>query len=737
MKSLIKIGIQRRNALLLPKGEGHQGIHSICAFLADIGQFGYVFNNDVVDALKTMTDEQFSFIHQSTVEILSEIRGASVKYNPLFKNFPFDIPQHNEYIMRRIFGYVENLLEVNVDGATELECGHSINTQLFNLNDFGACPICQMQVPELLCEKRTAQPLKDKVSIAVISLASLNDVVSVYSNLIGGKGTLSEKDKEDIEAIVRENEENIVYSFLPEQIHIKENLAFITELFENAGYKTEILFKYFKTSTDVLRLAASLSGGDASLKESTKFKLKNSLRRLVLKLINGIDAPEVDMLKHREKWLRLGEVIHPYLFQKKYPVAANAFDLLRNNPELIPSFNRKVEALVCSVKKEMEGAWHDLTIELAARPGEFARRLDFLMSNAKDQEFVVSTFKRVIHGVSTPLLLNLSKYLGSRVEQGSFRYFVPKGHVAKGYYQDYENRQSLNVVFVKKIQDVITDEVKSRFSSLPEMGNVFIDPALYKILVPTAQRNASDSSIRLQRGTRIGITDSATTARLFCYWKESSWSGRVDVDLSAVVLDSEFSYLEHVSYSRIKSKDASSYHSGDVQSAPFGAAEFIDINIDSILQAGGRYVGISIFSYTSQTFDDFQCFAGFMEREYPGSGEAFEAATVKQKFSVSGKFNSFMPLLLDLHTREILWIDMPLKSRGTHNIEQNMLKITQTCKAINKFLESKSNVGELIALHVKARNGNIDNILDNSKHYDKIFDVDFATDIDKISKDWL
>jgi len=68
--------------------------------------------------------------------------GANVKYRPLYKKFPMDIPDLGEEFMSCIIGFVTNLFDINSAYSTVLSCGHLIDNTLFSLEEYGSCLIC-------------------------------------------------------------------------------------------------------------------------------------------------------------------------------------------------------------------------------------------------------------------------------------------------------------------------------------------------------------------------------------------------------------------------------------------------------------------------------------------------------------------------------------------------------------------------------------------------------------------
>jgi len=143
-------------------------------------------------------------------------------------------------------------------------------------------------------------------------------------------------------------------------------------------------------------------------------------------------------------------------------------------------------------------------------------------------------------------------------------------------------------------------------------------------------------------------------------------------------------------------------------------------------------------SYSGQPFDNFECFAGFMERQKPNSGEPFDARTVKNRFDISDGTRINCPLVFDLVTKRIIWCDFSLKGRGAFdNVERNAGSLVGMSQVAESMLRDKVNLFELLEMHFESRADCIDFVKDPEKEYDTVFDVDFATKVDEISSDWI
>ena len=92
------------------------------------------------------------------------------------------------------------------------------------------------------------------------------------------------------------------------------------------------------------------------------------------------------------------------------------------------------------------------------------------------------------------------------------------------------------------------------------------------------------------------------------------------------------------------------------------------------MRHGGRYVVMSVFSYSGHRFQQLAaCFAGWMMRKEPQSGETFEPSTVVDRVDIASDQRVCLPVILDLKQREMIWTDMALSSNPRwRNVEAAM-----------------------------------------------------------------
>jgi len=662
------IYIARRSKVILPKGNGGVTKQEFATVAKNAEALGFTFSKKLAQRILTLDTDQLASFNTSLLKDLKVMVGAHVKHKPMYPNFPKQVMEASEVelYLNAMVHYFGDLLGVRI-------------------------------MPEYKKERR--EKLDEQFNLKVIDLGTKADFESIFSMLCSSKTSVSPTDKEDISWFV-ENYGDKVEKLLPEQIPHKEVLSFVCgKLIDHTSIAESVVPRYLRTATDVLRLSVALSEGDVSLAENTKFKsMGRAQRRMLLASLENIGNPTEDMLRFPEQWKRLGRVLHPSEYKNRYPLTHEAFDVIRNDKPF-ETFNGKVEALL--LNKEVRAA----TLMLTDRPGEFARKLDRMLRLARTsaaRDSVIASFRSVAKKVSSPVLLQVMEHFKFRDENaGTMRYFFPKGNVAK-MKAIKDDRASIPTDQSKKIVTICQNALKAKYSSLDALGNVYIDPALKNVLVPFSMRSASKALKTVSRGSKFDLGDKGTV-RFFIWWKDKGHD-RVDIDLSAMFLKDDYSIGAQIAYYDLRGGNAGmGCHSGDITSAPNGASEFIDININKALAKGARFIVMVINSYTQQKYCDLpECFAGFMMREQVQSGEIYDARTVENKFDVTSDTRTVVPLIIDLKERKVIWTDMQLSSsRMYNNARSHSSGISAIAKAMNEM--HKPNLHELFTLHAKSR----------------------------------
>lgn len=694
--------LRRKNKLIISGKEvenlkevDKQIVSYVIAIQKNIETYGYTFDRHVFATLCDFdTYELESFYFQLLPQIKS-LCAADVQYRPMYPNFPKQVAEMED---------VELYLNAIIHYITYGEYLPSYTKQ-------ERLPFIDGCKPSKFADSNARK-------MVVLSLGNNLDVMEIFKNLLGSRTSISEQDKCDIAHIIREFPNYA--DNMPEEIPFKENVSFVTKTIieNNPKYKFREVSRYFKTATDVLRLAVALCDGDISLAGKPQLhSFRRKQRRLIMNLLANCGKYEniiEDMYRHPSEWIHLGEWIHPCeeAFQdKRYKNVRIAFNTLRN-------LNKPVLFMTKVEEGTKQGKVMEVANLLKSRPGDFARRLDKLLRDAdsyKDRMGIAKAFDSVAEKVSTPVLLQVRQHFTNRIlesdpkEKKKNRIFFPKGNTAKvvsipNELKDIE-QQSIN-----NVRYICQKSLIKNYAKREPLGNVYIDPKLEKIVAPLSQRSATSSNKILTRGSRIKLNDSAKVVRGFIWWTNMKHE-RVDLDLSAVMLDDDFKYINHISYTNLRDGKIQSYHSGDITNGGNvngeGVAEFIDFDIEAVRKQA-RYVCFTVNNFTQQHFSELpNCRFGWMERENVNSGEIFEPSTVDMAIKPTSQSSMIIPVLFDTETKEFIWMDVTCSGnlQGSfyvpNNVENNMKGICATCYALANI--RKPNLFDVISLNVKAR----------------------------------
>jgi hypothetical protein len=619
---------------------------------------GYVLSPALIERLGSASYDELLAFYEDVFGILREIKGAHRDAKPMYPNFPRQVMEASQ---------VELYLNA-----------------LVHYWSFGRL--------RPATEARARLPLLDNVELKPIDLGSEAEFESLFTQLVGGNSSISAQDKADVAWFVAAYGDDIG-RLIPEAVPQKETRAVLgAALLQNTKDASRRLEGFCQTATDVLRLAVGVSGGDVSLAENTRFGLTRPQRRLILHLLDRISKPQEDMLRFKGQWKRLAHDLHSGEFRRRFPQAAAAIDEIRKDGH-IERANTEIERLLAVPDAPSSAAC------LSRRPGELARRLDHLLRlDAPVADDVLDVFAGVAERVSTPVLLQVQAHFQARSENSPVRVFFPKGDTARAQLAP-NDLPELPPELCDRVVRTCRETLVARFAELEPLGRIYLDPALHECAIPHGGRSASKSSRTAARGSRLPLP-AGDTLRFFIWWRNAGH--RTDLDLTASILDENFGAVADIAYYNLK--DFGGHHSGDIVDAPFGASEFIDIELPKVAARGGRYVAMLVTSYTGQLFSTLpECFAGWMIRRHANSGEIYDPRTVVDKLDVTTASRMVLPLLIDVAGRQMVWCDMSIRSkvRQPNNVFNNRSALAYTLEAM--LGAPKPMLFDLMAMHAEAR----------------------------------
>lgn len=684
------LGVFIRRARVIPAGDGPATPAKKAVFLAELASLGYRVRQP--DAFTDAVLEH----HEVIIATLREMRGGHVVYAPLFDGFPNAVPRQDRYLVERIVGYLGHLFGTFEEGV-ELESGLRVPDWLFDLKRFGADPISQLQDRALFeaavkrQRVRAADPRKTWTELELVPDEDADERAKSY--LLGALyagSSIKEAVRPDLELLLDHFGLGIVEV---ERVRFKETRTLLMRYLWRRGDEAGAV-ALAQTPTDLLRLFAALTGTDPSLAEPIEYpRLSRRQRRLILAQLDQASNLAADLKRYRNLWKHVGRGLHPGEYEKRYPAVASAFADLRN--DRIVTWEGAVEVALRDRNVD------DAIARLAKRPGVFGRRLRHLALVAGDEAArVVAAFREVAPQLTLKNLLVLERHLRTVDDQRN-RAVVNK----KGTVRVIAAPPPLPAPTREALIGVVEAAIAARIAAdKPTWSGkrVWIDPGLRRLTVPLQQRKASDGLLALGRGSKLPLAE-GRVLRLFVWWKQAVT--RTDLDLSVIAYDEELRYVGHVSWTNLKG--GGMVHSGDIQSAPHGAAEFIDIELARLPQGApdARYLAPQVHRFCGDRFGEMTCFAGWMMRDGVDADYAsFDVATVQNKLVLSGEGSYALPMLVDLKRRELTIVDLCVYSVNQMSTAEGARQdISAITREMVRMVDTRPNLLDLARHHVRGR----------------------------------
>lgn len=630
----------------------------VITFVHEMDNLGYMVDREVYDHLFDCCPRYISAI----LNIAKESVGANVEHKPMYPNFPEQVMELSEVEL-----YFNAILHYWSRGKI------LPNTEVAEARSF----------------------LDEENRKTRIKLVTEGDIKAFFFTLLASKTSIPESLRVFVELGLSEGWHNE----FTEKIPFKETLCLVAKYKVKQG---EPISNIVETTTDVLRIMAALSDSDIELKKKVRFKSMNrKTRRFIIgaleRVININDVKKYDRL-----WIIAFHSLHISEYGGRSAKIAAQF---RNE--------RNVKTYDTIVSEDIKnGNVISAAQNLMLKPSVFARSLDKLLrdsiGNKSFEIRVLRYFAEIATKIESKVLLQLlGHFLNRDVEGLGDRIVVTAG--TKGKTIIVPRLDPLPNETVKRVLIIIKTALVHHFKLKEDLfkgkTSVFIDPEVENILLPLQLASISETKRTISRGSSLQLDMIPEDAeknilRLFVYWVGQ------DIDLSAFFTNEDFSKTSQVSYTNLKNSFAR--HSGDIVSAPDGASEFIDIDMDLALEAGHRYIAMVAFVFSGPEFVLHKtCFAGYMLRKEMQSGEIFEPSTVHRKFDITSQLRSTIPCLFDMKERKLIWLDSTLPNGGVscNNVHTNGGEIMKFLQAFILLRKKKVSVSELVKLHMASKEG--------------------------------
>lgn len=595
----------------------------------------------------------------TVVSAVRELVGDHVQHNAYFIGFPDDVPDTVEF-------WVERLRAAVLTGggtATEAQLRDAVTSGGINLLDLPEYGTYQHTYADLLAaHDELIAAAGDRLTVLHLGDAADAEATRLYLALAGSSTPLGEADL----AILSELAVACADGEQPAEIPVRENRAVLNGIRLVLGQPLVAV----DTTTDVLRLACQVSGGDVSLATPTRFRaFRRRERRILLAALNEVVGANPnklgDVARYAEPWKRLGERLHPHEYGQ-WPRAADVFAVARGERR-VPTIAGRAEAAFRA------GAVGSAATVLSAAPGQLLRSADRLLrlAPASERDAVVEAITNALGSASGRVLCSLREHVGNRLTPARVRMYASRSRRA---FVGPDERPPLPADLVADLSARLDAEIDAR---LPEFAHpVLVDPDVLDVALPLSGKAAEGGFAVLPRGSRASV--SGELLRFFMYWRQVE--RRTDYDLSVLLLDQDFRSAGQVSWTNYRHEGV--VHSGDITSAETGATEFIDVP----LSLGGDYVVPQVFIYAGESFDQVaESMFGYQTREREQRGAPFDARTVRSRSQLRGQGRVALPMVFAKgeHGWQAVWLHLYLKGFPAFNrVEDNTFTTADRVRAL-------------------------------------------------------
>lgn len=685
MDALQRIGFDRLGLVVAPGSTATPAVSA--PLLAEFAHVGVRFSNP-----EAITDG-LAGPHRDLIAHVRAKRGETGTYAPLFPGFPDRLPAFDDALFRFV---VARVRMIGSDGTPEAW------RRALDFSGIGWWPASSIPQDEARADAdRRAQALLPRdsriewLTVRLVGAAEFEARLRDWMrDCFASAASLREDVQSDLGVLVnRLGVDGVEFG----DVRFRENRTLLFELLWALDRKR--LPSTGATPDDLLRLFAKLTGGDISLAAPVTYpRLSRADRRIVVNTLEASDRLG-DVFRRRGLWLAIDRGLHVGEFRA--PRVHETFARLRDSRHDRTSFPSRFERLLAA---DYPAAVRLAATEAPGLLGRGLRRLAALADGPEQRNALVEALTGAAERIPLRVLLAAGAQVADnghtypRVVFGKDGSSLPiarrRGHLA------------VPAQFRKELLGAVDAAADAQIAAKGDWygQSVHVEPGLDRLLLPDQLRATAQGLVQVERGSRLPVGETKVV-RLFVHWREAGETS--DLDLSCIALDEDFRIAGQVSWTNLG--DGVMTHSGDLTSAENGAEEFLDVDLAKAdrlgRKRGWRYLVPVVFRYAGPTFESLaEAYTGWMLRDDATSASrVFDPATVANAFALTGRKRYAVPMLLDLHTHEILYVDVYLNGQPRARVEQDGHDIATLVSAVAGRRNTKASVADLALRHVRAR----------------------------------
>ncbi|MDX2303597.1 MAG: hypothetical protein NW226_12405 [Microscillaceae bacterium] len=735
MENLLKVSIRQQalfisqHVLLYEKSSIRE---STLLFVSNLARLGFGVSEKLLQVLNGISPDH----HERLLHTFQEVTGVNKNWTPLVKGW--DTPT-GETVWDHIITFFANVFGVK---GTQLPCGHVIPPDTFPIERYNGCPFCgtPFEFGKLELHGQGSK-------LKILELWTEAEATQFLGDLLTSKTALDATQQDSLRLLLE-------VLPLPEvEIGMKETLMQAVDIYVDQ-HQAEKAQKFFTSPTDILRYLWYKHTGYLQIVEPrTIIRRKSSNRRHIFKPLDKSEdakheAKEALKLKYTRtqclmvaQWLnnlhmpseKMAEIMHP-----KRQIWVRIIRALRLAEYSRRKGFEKLTELMDVFYHQKYTVWQgrvdhfrlkdnvDKTLTLLKqRPGMFARSL-FANMLWFGPDPVLDAFEEIIDQIPARLVFTLNMYAANYFNPENTRTVKPLGGGSKNIPHNPSlleyNKEELKLM-IEDIEELSLLAVKKRFAAQTRKNkSIYIDPMLFNIPVAIGDRsdNIQDLPSALM-GTRFPVE--GNTVRLFMQWGEGLPAQHLDMDLSCHIAYAKKN--EICSFGNLTATGCK--HSGDIRSIPdqVGTAEYIEINLPQLQEAGAQYVTFTCNAYSVGEITP-NMVLGWMSSAHPmvisqENGVAYDPSCVQHQVRITrGLSKGLVFGVLEIESREVIWLEMDYYGQVVQNLD------IKGVKALLQKLNSKISIGNLLKIKAEAQKLEILEVLNPDAPADEVYTTEWA-----------
>ena len=636
--SINSIALRHLNGIYIAKNIDNNvnetlSIEELATLIKKFEGYGYIFSKELAIAISKEERNVIIDKLKSVIKVIEDFKSDK-NYTVFYKNFPDEVINMSEVdlyinqILHYWIGYLpsnsENVIKEDVE-------------------------------PSKLVKARELNLIDDEM------------IEKLFIDLLSSNVTLSEQYLDDV-CILTNNKSIKELEKYMEYIQMKETLTVVSSYILK---KEGVLIGNFKTTTDILRLIAKISGDELNNKHiHFAYFSRTELSQLMTKLEN-LQNPMPDIKRYSKPWHTFFKLYAKKINFHKYPKVRNAVDMLFGDISYMTErgkINEKIKRLPIMSEEELD----NFVKEYIVFYGDYVREILSLLNKANENQYekLLIGLENCVTKVNTRILFQLyDRIINLKAKDKT----VPRLVNSKGKWRRLKESISLSDELLNRVLQIVEDGIKRQLKEKENLGKVYIDEDYKNIMLTTSEKDSNVSLRPMTRGSRIKFNPNAEVLRFFVAWKNldektlkelNTIYDRVDVDLSALTFNENLEFNDVVAY--YNQKKSGFAFSGDITNAPEGALEYIDVfDLEKLKKKGNRYILMQIRSYNGYTFEEINSvYAGVMELTSIESKEKknMYSTAITEGFQIVSSERTTNTILVDLKNYEYIWLDMNMDS---------------------------------------------------------------------------